>query len=610
MARQGDPGQAATAVTAFRRVVELEPRSAPDRVSLALALLQVDDVDGAARELTKATELDSGSADAWFHLAALEERRGAVDRAIEHLESALRLASAGQARSQGWAHLELGRLRAAAGAIDQAFGHYETAAQVVPEWPAPHLRLAELHAREDRPLDADREQARFEELAAQAPGGAAEGTTLDLRIDATPDPRDLTTVPVPPLPNFVPRTLAQGFDIASARLFPIDSGGSGRADLLAISTAGIQLFAQGREPLVSGLEDVKGHVTAGIGDFDDDSLPDLCLVDEFGIPSLWRNVGGRFEAIELAIPRGPFRQALWLDVDDDGDLDLALLGRRSTVLYNTPPDLLIDRGDSEFPFVEGQIRAATLLDMDRDRGGMDLATVYNARRGVLYHDGQRLGYEARLLLNVPIALTEIINHDADHDGWADLTVANASMAVLFLNDHSGGFRRSTAPPKAKAPILWADLTGRGVPDLITGGGIFRNRGLGRLMPEQRPPGWPTRLAAAAATDFDADGRIDVAAVDGDGNLLLLRNTGDHPAGLRVALKNAEGWSSTDAAVVEVWAGALHQRRRYEGLPLVFGLGGRPEADVVRVTWPRQGEVTTEWRVHVAPGDLVIVEPTG
>ena len=41
----------------------------------------------------------------------------------------------------------------------------------------------------------------------------------------------------------------------------------------------------------------------------------------------------------------------------------------------------------------------------------------------------------------------------------------------------------------------------------------------------------------------------------------------------------------EAAEIEVKAGAGYQKRRYDGVPLHFGLGARAAAEVVRVTWP-------------------------
>ncbi len=55
--------------------------------------------------------------------------------------------------------------------------------------------------------------------------------------------------------------------------------------------------------------------------------------------------------------------------------------------------------------------------------------------------------------------------------------------------------------------------------------------------------------------------------------------------MRVAITGIKNLKSAVGAVVEVRAGALYQRKIYEGVPLWFNMQTYAEADTVRITWP-------------------------
>mgnify|MGYP001435062281 FL=1 len=73
--------------------------------------------------------------------------------------------------------------------------------------------------------------------------------------------------------------------------------------------------------------------TSAWGDFDSDGDPDLLLgySGEEPVIALWKNNGATFtevsEMVGLRIVSGTTRQAAWVDVDADGDLDLFLAMR-------------------------------------------------------------------------------------------------------------------------------------------------------------------------------------------------------------------------------------------------------------------------------------------
>src|SRR6185436_426014 len=146
----------------------------------------------------------------------------------------------------------------------------------------------------------------------------------------------------------------------SAGLLVIDSTGKGFADLLAWSSSGVALYLKGTVPVpAAGLGEFKGVSNAAQGDFDNDGLPDLAILTPQGARIL-RNTGGRFVAVDAALPRRSFDRAVWVDYDHDYDLDLMLLGSEPALLRNQGTAGFTDQTGG-FPFVKARATSAYKL---------------------------------------------------------------------------------------------------------------------------------------------------------------------------------------------------------------------------------------------------------
>ena len=145
----------------------------------------------------------------------------------------------------------------------------------------------------------------------------------------------------------------------------------------------------------------------------------------------------------------------------------------------------------------------------------------------------------------PIAVGEhpdaVAAADFDADGRTDLAVSNfvSNTVTILLRRAGGGFEEEAGSPVAAGPaphsVLTGDFDGDGRPDLALpnyGGGavtVLLRRPGGGFQEEDGSPfaagSGPTQLAAA---DFDADGRLDLAAtnlVSDDVTILLRRAAG-------------------------------------------------------------------------------------
>ena len=141
--------------------------------------------------------------------------------------------------------------------------------------------------------------------------------------------------------------------------------------------------------------------------------------------------------------------------------------------------------------------------------------------------------------------------------------------------------------EAKGPLTFVDLANRGAGDLVAVNGVFRNLGQDRF--EKTSTEIPAAVAAVAS-DFDGDGRADIALVESDGSLHLLRNASETKNNwLLAGLNGVKNPKLAPFAKVEIKTGASYQKRIYEGVPLLFGVDSYKIADAVRITLAQRAD---------------------
>jgi len=183
--------------------------------------------------------------------------------------------------------------------------------------------------------------------------------------------------------------------------------------------------------------------------------------------------------------------------------------------------------------------------------------------------------------------------DYDHDYDLDLFLFG-ERSVLLRNSGAAGFEEKPFPfvagevedaamtrvnPESRAFDLRVDLTGgRRV--------VYRDKLGGVYEAVEEPRGAALTDPRVALVDFNSDGRLDRAEIapTGVARVGLDMNTAG-PRWIRVALEGVRNLKRANDAFVEVKAGSLYKRARYDGLPLLFTVGTAAEVDVVRITWP-------------------------
>ncbi|AMV36329.1 CRTAC1 family protein [Planctomyces sp. SH-PL62] len=329
-----------------------------------------------------------------------------------------------------------------------------------------------------------------------------------------------------------------------AGIASFDADGDGRLDLYltaaVIGPQGIRdalLLNKGE----AGFEDATAAFglpvdRAGTGvaaaDFDADRRVDLYLTGVGG-DRLLRNVdGARFEDLtETLKPDGPPALSLtarWLDLDQDGDLDLYVVNyttaERADDAFRddgreAPPGVpnTAFRNDGRPPAIAGKPEPAwtplATVDNVTTTGGLSLALVPWTGEDALRDETRR---------HTGIAL-------ADFDGDRDLDLILSSddgPPVAVLNERLGRFRpipiKGVDAKTETAGLLVMDLDDDGRPDLVApsaSGPLLAWRNLtGRAVAEDLSPtfesfannaqGWRSALAA----DLDLDGRFDLVGL--------------------------------------------------------------------------------------------------
>jgi Tfp pilus assembly protein PilF len=590
-----NPTTQAEAVAELKRALDLAPDSVADRVNYALALLQAGQAEEGVAQLERAQREDPSLPHTWFNLGIAYKRQAEHARAAGQLERMVQLVP-----DEPVARFNLGYLYLLAGRQAEGLEQLRRAAALDPNFKAPRYQLFTAFQRA-APNSAQARGAyeEFDVVRRRQEGAAVpedpEWSVYSELVDV-PDPAAAREADAPPAPAvFAVESAAVRLDPQTAGLAVLDAEGDGRPDLLAWSSRGLELLRGGRQPVAGAVPALAGARTVALGDWDNDGLGDLCVLTADGA-RLLRNAGGRFEPAALDAPAAPYGRAVWLDYDHDYDLDLLLFGPRSVLMRNHGRAGFGDATPS-FPFVHGRALDAALLDVVAWDNGHDLVVTYEEQPAVLYRDRLAGVFEAAPLDVVPAA-SRLLAEDLDYDGETDV-LAGGPSGLTLLRNRGRRFEAMPLGPPARAFVL-ADVRNQAAADVITTDGAWRNRGAG-LFTREAPGPVPGAVALAAA-DFDGDGALDLAAVDGEGHLRLARNRTPAGSWLQVSVEGVKNLKLASGARIEVKAGARYQKKRYDGAPLHFGLRAYEEADAVRITWPNgliQNEIRQPVRQRVA-----------
>jgi hypothetical protein len=394
----------------------------------------------------------------------------------------------------------------------------------------------------------------------------------------------------------------------------------------------------------AGLRGSEYSFGASVGDYDGDGFSDLLVTHLRGI-TLYRNKGdGSFADVTSASGlnnRGRWSvAAVWLDIDNDRDLDLFVVNyvdwkaeNERECLVNGKPDfchprfygttsnaLFRNNGDGTFTDIsdssgiakhQGKGMSVAAADFDND-GLTDIFVTNDRSFAFLFHNkGDGIFEEAAFDFGIavpedgkPVSGMGIDAQDFDNDGRIDIVYTALRDETFPLYRNIGRqFQEVTAPSRMSAltrsmsgwGVALADLDNDGWKDIAVARSDALSATGGRGPTAMEPPSWMRNLgngSFAAGSGWETLPRamyrgLVAADLDNDGCLDLITTARNSPAQiLHNPCNTGRSWLKVDVRVAGArvrigsqWnrvSSATGYASSYVG-PLHFGLGSAKEA---------------------------------
>jgi tetratricopeptide (TPR) repeat protein len=632
----------AEAVKEFERALALDPSLALARINLAIAQFYVPDL-AAALETAKAAQSTSPDApQPPYILGLIAKSENRTDDAVEAFKRVLTLDTADLGARVNLAQLLMQR-RDYAGAVDLL----RPAVASEPYHVTALYNLGVALTRAGKTDEGQKAMAEFQKLreggygttfsnnyleqGRYAEAVASTGAEAELVDRTTPEVKFVSRATLPraaadPARNPDPaltRALADQGDGITL----VDLDADGDLDLIDVTAFTLRAFTNDKGAFTDATAKLtipqvapKGAPIAAIAaDFDNDTRVDLFVVGVGAHALLRQTDRGTFEDVTAAakIPSTPgvHRSAAFADVDHDGDVDLVLAataGSASHVLLRNNGDGSFTDASAESLIKDAPAGAVALVPTDYDnRRDVDLlltgAGAAPRAPSLLKNlrDGTFKDVSADVGLRAAGVWWSVAAGDVNKDGFTDFYFGGADRGMLASSDGRGRFREEPGPDvKGVFASQFVDVDNDGLLDLVAmsaSGPLTLWRNAGREWVDLSPTalaGIPSvsdhpRQGTFASGDVDLDGDTDLVVKDRSGEIRILANEGGNRHGsLTVRLAGRASNRSGVGSKIELRAGSLRQKLETSSAwpaaapaDILFGLGSRPGADVVRVLWP-------------------------
>lgn len=370
----------------------------------------------------------------------------------------------------------------------------------------------------------------------------------------------------------------------------------------------------GETVLPFGLKDEKNLVAF---DFNYDYKNDLAIGDENGFKLLKQIEDGKFENVTDAMKVSsevlskPYNGVWVLDVDNEGDLDLALGSGNETIVLQNNGDGTF-KETNPFDSARGTIHFA-YADLDED-GDSDASLsslglypnlqIFNNQRGGLFEN--RLSKDGfPVIMNDVNAITA---GDANGDGKIDLIIAKSDSVQVFSIQKSGSdfdtaelFKTDICKGNAEdCSIELADFDNNGGNDIL----LLSNNQTSLFLSGKDGKFSQAKIELVGnvsdSVESNGDGKLDLVGLDESGKPTIFENKSAKNYGWQI-LKPKSAKTEGDQRIntygiggeIEVRSG-LHTQKQLINSPQVhFGLGEMKNVDVARIVW-QNGYVQAEF----------------
>jgi hypothetical protein len=291
--------------------------------------------------------------------------------------------------------------------------------------------------------------------------------------------------------------------------------------------------------LDSGVRDLGASAMAW-GDYDQDGWLDMAVIGFDGTnrySAVYRNLGdGTFTNIHAGITALEYGAVAWGDYNNDGYLDLAVMGRSDT----TPAVTEIYRNNGDGTFTRASASFTGLYngslawgDYDND-GDLDLIVsgfTLTENRTILYRNNGDETFTA-ISTSIPgMRAGRVVWADYNNDGRLDVLIIGTDGSTrytrLYENTESGFVQRALTgvPPVAYGGVSFGDFNADGRLDFaLTGNAqtslvsrVFTATGGSPLYTAVASELTPVWLGDCVLTDWNNDGQLDLVYAGADSN---------------------------------------------------------------------------------------------
>lgn len=385
-----------------------------------------------------------------------------------------------------------------------------------------------------------------------------------------------------------------------------DVDGDGGSDLMLIGengptvleSVGNRYRPSATQPFVGA-----GAVTSVLwGDLDDDGLLDAVMCTPDG-PTPWRQHPENAWTPNTSLGTVPCTAAALVDADNDGDLDLFTTGREGTELYNNNRDGTFTALGTDLGFDGGHGRQVLAVDLDNDRD-LDIAIINRMPPHGVWQNDRTWRYQRFPGLEDlrQASLEAVTAADIDGDGNRELYGVTPKGDVMRWRFDGAVWSMADALVEGTttsdtASLDIADFDGDGRLELVrvlSDGIAVVDPSSGAVVFEQAANG----LTSARVVNADPETGPVLVASGTDGITLWPAGSGRHRfvfvspqgrseadqmrsnasgIGTLVKLRHGGRWTIQDAIDPHSGPGQSLQ-------PLSFGLGGHAMADFVALEW--------------------------
>ena len=320
----------ATAVTAFRRALEIDRTLGIARLNLAIALLYAGQPDAAAAEARAAVQAMPASPHAHYVLGLIARGDNRNEDAIAAFRRVLQIDP-----NDAGSRVQLAQMLLAEQQYPEAIRLFDEALRMEPFNATAAYGLAMALTRSGEREKGAEALKRFEQLRGHPASVTYSSTYLEQgrygeAMASTGLEPDLVDASIPPVSFADATTALLGGGALEARALALfDADTDSDLDLALIAAGGLRLLRNAAGRLAAAGPDLPladAAVTAAVaGDYDNDGRPDLFLLSTSGGRLLHQHAKSGWEDVTASVRLPSIRPsatAAWADLDHDGDLDI------------------------------------------------------------------------------------------------------------------------------------------------------------------------------------------------------------------------------------------------------------------------------------------------